>query len=112
LVVLGLSGDRALVGCLFVNSNLNLNVNHSDDLRNLHIYLERDGREYLKHDSFLDCSQLFEVTFEELRCTFENDTDILLGEFSIEDLSKAKQRAAGAKTITSKLKKRYGLIDD
>jgi len=111
LVVVGMSGDRALVGCLLVNSNVNLHVNYSDELRNLHIYLESEGREYLRHDSYLDCSQLHEMPLEKLRGLFERDAEILLGDFSEEDLGRAKQKVADAKTITAKLKKRYGLID-
>lgn len=110
LVVVGLSGDRALVGCLFINSNLNLNINHSNELRNLHMYLESNGREYLEHDSFLDCSQLYEMVFSELHQALESNTEVLRGELSEEDLARAKQIAGAAQTITPKLKKRYGLV--
>ncbi len=68
-----------------------------------------EGREYLDHDSYLDCAQLYEEDLIKIRRMMIDDTGVYLGRMSEEDFLKVKNLVASAKTIPSKLKKKYDL---
>ena len=67
------------------------------------------GREYLDHDSYLDCAQLYEEDFGKIRRMMIEDMGIFIGQMSKEDFLEAKKLVASAKTIPSKIKRKYGL---
>ena len=51
-IVIGKTVDGICLATVFINSEINLNVNFSEELRNLHCFLPSDGRDYLEHDSY------------------------------------------------------------
>ncbi len=110
IVVLGINEEKTLIGHLFINSNINLQCLDTDDLRNLQIYLEASYREYLDHNSYLDCSDLKPLPIAELERIYNADPSILLGHLSAEELAEARAKAAIAKTIRPKYKRMFGLI--
>jgi hypothetical protein len=110
IVILGVNNDQAVIGHLYINSNLNLQCLNTDELRNLQIYLEAEGREYLDRDSFLDCSHLVTMTLEDLKAAYDKDSDIYLGNLLNEELDQAREKASSADTITRKLKKMFDLL--
>ncbi|MCF6179052.1 MAG: hypothetical protein L3J63_06655 [Geopsychrobacter sp.] len=110
IVILGINERKALIGHFLINSELNLQCLYTDALRNLQIEFTSDQRDYLEHDSFLDCSNLFSFPLDELRTRYSSNASILLGHLSEEDLDKATEKAAGASTISPKKKKMFGLI--
>jgi hypothetical protein len=69
-----------------------------------------EGREYLDHDFYLDCAQLYEENLGKIRRMMIDDMGIYLGRMSEEDFLKAKKLVASAKSIPSKLKREYGLL--
>ncbi len=69
-----------------------------------------EGREYLDHDSYLDCAHLYEEDLIKIRRMMIADTGVYLGRMSEEDFLEAKKLVASAKTIPSKFKKKYGLV--
>ncbi len=68
------------------------------------------GRPYLSHDSFADCSKVYEKDFDEILKVLENDASSLLGELSADDLRLVRQTIKTARTISVRVKKKYGLF--
>lgn len=110
IVVLGVNQGQALVGHLFINSKINLHVLHSDELRNLQIFLDSGTRDYLDHDSFLDCSDLRTLSIDDIKAFYQKERGVLLGYLSEEDLANAVSKTASARTVNNKLKRLFGLI--
>lgn len=110
IVILGVNNEQAVIGHLYINTDLNLFHLDTDELRNLQIYLEAEGREYLDHDSYLDCSHLVKMTLDDLKDAYDKDSDIYLGNLLDEELESAREKASSADTITPKLKKMFDLM--
>jgi hypothetical protein len=73
------------------------------------MFIESRGREYLDHDSYLDCAQLYEEDLVKIKRLLIGDTSTFLGQMSKKDFIKAKKLIISAKSISAKLKKKYGL---
>lgn len=110
IVIVGVNEGKALVGHLLLNTNLNLNCHNNDELRNLQIYIPCDCCDYLDHDSYLDCSELFEYPLDKLQSEFDKDSEVFLGHLSNNDFTKVIDKVTNARTITPKKKKIFGLI--
>ena len=67
LVILAMGNDEAVVGYLFINSEINPNLFRTPALKALHLPLDKDRHGFLDHDSYLDCSKIFKVDMEQLR---------------------------------------------
>jgi len=111
IVVLSINQGNALVGHLFINSDINLFHLDTDELRNLQIFLESQTRDYLSHDSYLDCAQLYSLPLGELQALYAADPSILLGHLPETDLANAIEKVVNARTISNKIKRQCGLID-
>lgn len=109
IVILGINEEKTLIGHIFINSNINLQRLDTDELRNLQIYLEASHREYLDHNSYLDCSDLIPFPVADLERLYRADSSILLGHLSAEELAEARAKAATARTIRPKYKRMFGL---
>lgn len=53
-IVMGVSYDKIALGTVYINTHINPNVFPTEELKQLHIPLESDNRDYLDHDSFVD----------------------------------------------------------
>jgi hypothetical protein len=110
LVILAISGDKACAGCLFLNSQINPNVFSTARLRGLHLPLEADGREYLDHNSYLDCSDIKDMDLNGLKEIISRDPSQHIGKLNDTDLQTAKEKLKNAPTISKKQKEKYALI--
>jgi len=57
-IVIGLSQDGIILASVYINSEVNLVVNYSPELRALHLPISADTCDFLDYDSYVDCSQL------------------------------------------------------
>ena len=57
-IIIGESVDSLTLASVYINTELNIKVNYNLDLQCRHITLESNGRDYLDHTSFVDCSKL------------------------------------------------------
>lgn len=110
IVLVAVNDEVALVGYIFVNSDPSWHCVDTDELRNLQLFLSHDTRNYLDHDSYLDCSDLMSLPLSDLDNAFAADGSILLGSLSADDLEKVIKKVTGAKTISKKQKKLFGLL--
>ena len=93
-----------------INTEINPNVLRTKELRDLQLPLKSHGRSYLDHDSYLDCSRIFERDIQSIRNTIITDIDTYLDQMSNIDIRSAEVKIRSARTIPVKLKKRYGFI--
>lgn len=109
-VILGVSGDKLAIGTLYINSEINPNLFPSPELKRLHLKLEKQNRDYLDHDSFLDCSKVYEKEYEDLMAVLQHDASCLIGQLSTDDLRLVKKTVREARTIPVRTKKKFGLF--
>lgn len=110
-VVIGFSGDEALIAALYVNTVINPNVNFDDKLKDLHLLLKKDDHpSFLTHDSYLDCAHLIEKDKTALYTAFNADTGMFVGEIPAPLLSQVIEMVASAHTIAKNKKKQFGII--
>lgn len=110
-VMIGINEKLARVGFLFINSQINPNIITTSHLQNLQFLMEAHDRPYIDHDSYLDCSRLYEDNFQRLKDNYVLDTKTYLGQLTEADLVRVKQLVISARTIEKRKKKRYGLLE-
>ena len=105
-VVIALNDESVSLALTYINSGKPSNPY----LQPWQLYFECEGREYLDHDSYLDCAQLYEENFEVISRMIMRDFSIYLGRMSDEDFLKVRGLVELAKSIPFKLKKKYGFV--
>lgn len=108
-VIVGINNGKTLLASVFVNSEINPNVFHNQNLKDLHLQLEADGRDFLDHDSFVDCSDIIEYDINETQKRLLQNPKIHIGHLSDDDLASIRDKIRGAKTISKKKKTEFGL---
>lgn len=109
-IVVGFSGDRAQLATIYINSEINLQVNYSPELQRLHLFMQSDGRDFLDHNSFVDCSQLMQRDVSAIHETIVERPNAVIGVISDDELSQIRRKLAGAPSIKRWIKMKYGLI--
>jgi len=105
-VVAGINEETGQVAILFINTNPLQNPN----LKKEQMLLKSKDRPYLGHDSYLDCSKIYERTISEIKEIFLNDTSAYLDTMSERDISEAKAIIRMSRIISLKTKEKYNLI--
>ena len=81
-IVVGISFDKIALGAVYINSEINENVHYTDELKALQILFESNGRDYLDHDSYIDCSKIYPKKLEQIKDVVKNDINCYLGDLS------------------------------
>lgn len=110
-IIVGIDTDGVELAAVYINSKVNLLCNHSQELIELQHYLPAKGREYLNHDSFVDCAKLYLKDKAQLNQSILDSPTVVIGQVSEADISLIRAKIASAKTIKGKVKKRFGLYD-
>ncbi len=109
-IVVSLSADKIMLATLFINSQINLNMFTTEELKRLQVRLEKTAeRSYIDFDSFADCSKIYEREVSAVIESIIKDTGMLLGQIGPADLDVLKQTVRSARTVSLSLKKKYGL---
>lgn len=111
-VIIGINEELGRVGCLCINSRVNPNIITTSHLQGLQFLMEAHDRPYIDHDSYLDCSRLYEDNFQRLQDKYVLDTRTYLGQLTEADLVRVKRLVISARTIEKRKKKRYSLLDE
>lgn len=109
-IVVGKTIDGVCLATVFINSEINLNINFTDELRHLHCFFPASGREYLDHDSYVDCSTIYVRGHEELYEALKNRPEALLGVLDRKDLLTIRETIIRSPKIKGKDKKRFGFF--
>jgi hypothetical protein len=91
---------------LFINTEIPRNPH----IKALQYPIKASEKTFISHDSFIDCSQLYERDLAPLRSAFIDDLKIYLGALSTQDLKALSALVQNAKTISPRLKRKYGLL--
>jgi len=110
LAVLGIhkKSDRVLIAVF--NSNLNLRVLNSDNMRECQMEIKASKADYISHDSYLDCALPKEYQLSIIKKKLRTKPSELIGQMSARDLKQALNSLRNADTISPKIKKKYGLL--
>jgi hypothetical protein len=109
-VIVGVSLDGIMLASVFINSEMNLNINWCQELQLLQIPLGQNGREYLENDSFVDCSKIYPMEVKDIEDVIKKDPRVVLGKLQNEDIELILDTIRNAATIKGKIKKKYGLF--
>lgn len=110
-VIVRFSEDKYTLASVYINSEINPNINWSIEQQELQLKLTPDTREYLSKTSYVDCSRLIIKDYQEILSIVEARPESVLGELNESDLKHVAEKLKEARTIKGKLKKRYGLFD-
>lgn len=101
LIVIGIA-DGATIGKVYINTGPQSAHNQ--------IKLDASGRDYLDHDSYADCSRIYENDYAGLLTLIRDNPSCYLGQVCAEDLHRIQAELISAKTIPLKQKRRFGLV--
>lgn len=104
--VIGHDRDNSLIGSLLVNSDVNKNVINSKILLDCQFPLKGNDYDFLQHDSYLDCSELFEM--DKIKILQKG---VEVGELTSKDKILVMEHLCNSEVISVKLKKRYKIIN-
>ena len=104
--VIGQDKDKGLVGSLLINSNVNENVINTKELQDCQFPLRKKDYDFLSYDSYLDCSELFELDKIKIKRTGTEE-----GELTQKDRVLVLEHLRDSEFISTKLKKRYNMIN-
>ncbi|KQS30643.1 hypothetical protein [Dyadobacter sp. Leaf189] len=107
-VIVAIGEDYVSLAMVLINTRVNEHVNFSDELRSLHIPVDSAGREYLHHNSYIDCTDLHEESMSHIRTVLQSDSSNYLGKMNEEDLAKVHRLIMVSKTIKPYKKKKFG----
>jgi hypothetical protein len=110
-VIVGFSEDKCTLASVYINSEINRNINWSLEQQELQVELTPESRSYLTKTSYIDCSQLIIRECEKIVRVVESRPDSIIGELDESDLNVVITKLKEARTIKGKIKKKYGLFD-
>ena len=110
VIVVGFNDDKVLFAYVYINSEINPNMFSTPRLRNLHLPFEANGRSYLTHDSFVDCSQIKEENAQTIRDVMTDNIGVHIGDLSETDCKKVIDALKTSFRIDLKIKKKYGIV--
>ena len=108
-VVLGTSKDKVVLGVVLINSQINPQIFRSATVRAWHIPIMARDYDFLDHDSFVDCTQIFEKSTIELMKSVSETPQIVAGQLNNEDFQHIRQAIKNATTIAKVQKRNFGL---
>ncbi len=111
-IVLGLHYNKVALGTLFVNSEINENINFSTELQSLQYKLYKDECLFLNHDSYVDCSNIQQRDNETILIKVNDDNTRVLGCLSPETFEEIRKMIISAETIRGRYKKNFGLYNE
>lgn len=112
-VVMGQNDDTGTttLAVVYVNTHINTRIFDTPDKQAMHVPMVAASLEGIfDHDCFADCSQLFEKSADTLSKLVANDPQIVRGTLPAEQVALLRRTAASARTISVRIKKRYGLL--
>lgn len=106
-IVVGKNNDSCCFASIYINSEINVKINYSQELRNLHIPLLQELNPFLNHDSYANCSTIHEKDYTSI---VADHMKIVDGVVHPDTFRIILDTLKNAKTISKRLKERYGLI--
>jgi hypothetical protein len=109
-IIIGTDENGHLIGVVLFNTELNLNVHASFELASLQYLIKKeDENVFIDWDSYVDCSTIIELNYEEIVTALLQDTSKILGKLSQEHLNKIIEYIKISPKIAPKKIKQYKL---
>lgn len=109
-IILGRDKTGNYIGTVFINSNINFNVINSQELLDLQYPIRKEKNEYLKWDSFIDCSKLVKFDYEYVRTKVVQKPECVLGTVQANDLEIIYQLVKKSPNISAIELQNIGLV--
>jgi len=110
-IIVGFSNDKVSLAAIYINSNINENVNYCDTLKQLQIIVPQNDHSFLKWDSYADCSKINEKNRSDIERACNEKSDICVGCIVPEKLTEIITTIRHATTIKGKVKNKFGFYD-
>ncbi len=108
-IVVGKDDKSVSLATIYINSEINENVNWSIEQKALQLEFDTANRAYLNHKSYVDCSKLYFKDYSIINGTAKENPQIIIGQVSDNDMRLITETLANAITIKGKYKKKYGI---
>lgn len=109
-IIVGFSEDKFSLASVYINSDINKNINWSQEQQALQLELTSETRGFLDWDSYVDCSKLILRETRELQTVYASRPEVCIGQLSDQDFEIIITTLKHASTINGKYKKRYGIF--
>lgn len=110
-IIVGKDEEEIHLAAVYINSEINRVCNFSQELIDLQLYLKANDREYLDHDSYVDCARLYIKEKNLIHQSILHSPATIIGQVSETDLFSIRTKIIKAKTIKGKIKKKFGIFD-
>jgi len=110
LIIIAVDNENYLLATLFINSEINPMLLNSEELIQLQFKIDSNKFDFIKHDSYVDCSKLKPRNIEQLSELIIKDPKTVIGEVDEVTLRKIKKIVKKARTIPVGLKKQFRLF--
>jgi len=112
-IIVGITEDSFSLATVYINTSINKNVNYSKELKSLQLGLEATcERPYLDHNSFVDCSQIYEKNYQQIFNAILKRPEAVIGSVSHLDLKEIKGKLLSSPKISLITKKKFKLFLD
>lgn len=108
LIIVGFDSQNIALASVLINSEINPNKFPTQRLKDLHLELDENNRDYLDHTSYVDCSQIREMEVTSIKSMLMDDPAICIGALDTTDLTNVIDKIKTAHTISNKVKKKFG----
>ena len=106
IVIVGFTHDGVAVGALLINSEIDPSKYTTELFKCQYPLLRRNYRNILRYDSWLDCSDIFEITKQKI----EEKNGIIKGELLYDDMEYISSFLRDTDFFDNVTKQRYGFI--
>ena len=110
LIVVGMDPESIMLVTVFINSEINPSIISSTKLQELQYPLESQSLPFLDHNSYADCSKVREREYAAMLEALTQDPSIHLEHLPEDHLRAIRKTISKSKTISLRIKKKYGLF--
>lgn len=101
--------DTTIAGVI-INTEINKNFAWNETLQKLHIKIKQEEHQFLKYDSYIDCSKLQKKEINSIFQSIIKNPNIVVGNVTDDLLKQIKETIKNAPTISKKEKINFGFI--
>lgn len=110
-IIIGQNIEGFSLATLYINTDINFNINFSQELIDLQIPISKKDYSFLDHNSYVDCSKLMFKDKSEIEHILSQRPEAFVNELDEKQISFFKEVIKKSTTIKGKIKKRYGFYE-
>ena len=98
----------SIVGFLLINSKVNKYMNFTAELIEQHYPIKSENHDFIRHDSFVDCTEIFEIGFDAILGELVETKASYLGEVDQDTLGRINGMLKESPIIPQNIKSKFG----